>query len=477
MKHVAYYWTRYLPLYPRTLVYMLQTTEYSSGQYLAWFQRTADFRRVMRRQSLTMTSKARLLLAILWLASLVLGLVIISAALFAVSGHLMGWLLAVVVTLLGPLLLGYGILLPLLIGDVLIQKPREKAIIQRAQAALRRHPAKRIAILGSYGKTTAKEMLRTVLAEGLKVAATPGNMNTPIGISRFVTKLAGDEAVLIFELGEEKPGDIRRLADLVQPELAIVTGINEAHLQSFKTLERTVATIYEITEFVQADHLYQNAENELIAAHHADGILYDRTRVGDWQISQPTTTWDGTEFTMTRGETVLHIHTALLGLHTVGVSAAVAAIATDLGLSPQQIEAGFQQVQPFEHRMQPRQLQGAWIIDDTYNGNSDGVKAGLALLQSLEAKRRIYVTPGLVEQGSETARVHREIGRQAAFADSVVLMKNSVTRYIQEGLQAAHFQGQLLIIDDPLSFYQNLDQFVAAGDVVLMQNDWTDNYL
>lgn len=127
--------------------------------------------------------------------------------------------------------------------------------------------------------------------------------------------------------------------------------------------------------------------------------------------------------------------------------------------------------------MQPRQLHGAWIIDDTYNGNSEGVKAGLKLLGQLDANRRVYVTPGLVEQGDKTKEVHVKIGREIGeVADVVVLMQNSVTDYISDGLREVQYAGRLLVVDDPLNFYTHLDQFVAVGDVVLMQNDWTDNY-
>ena len=126
--------------------------------------------------------------------------------------------------------------------------------------------------------------------------------------------------------------------------------------------------------------------------------------------------------------------------------------------------------------MRPYQLSGAWIIDDTYNGNIEGMKAGLALLKDLEAKRKIYVTPGLVDQGAEEKRVHRELGEAIADAspDKVILMRHSVTPFILDGLR--DFKGELIVEDDPLDFYANLDKFVAAGDLVLMQNDWPDNY-
>jgi UDP-N-acetylmuramoyl-tripeptide--D-alanyl-D-alanine ligase len=181
---------------------------------------------------------------------------------------------------------------------------------------------------------------------------------------------------------------------------------------------------------------------------------------------------------MAKASEVLHIQSGLLGRQQIGPLALAAALARQLGMEPTAIEAAIARTKPFEHRMQPRQLAGAWVIDDTYNGNLEGVRAGLALLQELPAKRRIYVTPGLVEQGNLTEANHQAIGRLIAAAqpDIVVLMRNSVTAFIQTGLEAGGYKGALTLESDPLAFYTHLNQFVAAGDIVLMQNDWTDNY-
>jgi UDP-N-acetylmuramoyl-tripeptide--D-alanyl-D-alanine ligase len=133
---------------------------------------------------------------------------------------------------------------------------------------------------------------------------------------------------------------------------------------------------------------------------------------------------------------------------------------------------------PFEHRMQPRNVSGATVIDDTYNGNIDGMQAGLRMLKDMPGSRKIYVTPGLVDQGKETKRVHRDLGVSIAKVKPhiVVLMHNSVTKYIVGGMRAEGYKGELRVENDPLKFYTNLDNFIAAGDVVLLQNDWTDNY-
>jgi UDP-N-acetylmuramyl pentapeptide synthase len=96
----------------------------------------------------------------------------------------------------------------------------------------------------------------------------------------------------------------------------------------------------------------------------------------------------------------------------------------------------------------------------------------------IAAKRKIYITPGLVDQGEEMERVHIEVGKLIAEAkpNLVVLMQNSVTDFIEKGLKQAKFEGEVRTERDPLEFYTNLNQFVAAGDLVVMQNDWTDNY-
>jgi UDP-N-acetylmuramoyl-tripeptide--D-alanyl-D-alanine ligase len=479
---IKYYWTRYTAYYPNAILYMLQDTEYKLSQYLAWFHRTGDFRTVIKRRRLELTPKIQRLRIFLWVLWTISEIAVAACIYMSIVTQSSLWgIIAILIVVALPFILAYGILAALFIGRIVIQLPQEKAIISDAQKIFNNHNGVRIAVVGSYGKTTAKEILATILAEGLSVRATPGNMNTPLGIGRFARTLSAKEEVLIIEFGEGKPGDVKELSELTHPTMGIMTGINESHLDSFKSLEKTIATIYELVDYVSKKAtVYKNKENDILAGlvSSKDQFGYNKDGVNGWKVSGLATDLQGTTFTIKKGKITINVHTKLIGFHTVGVTAAAISIAHDLGLSTGQIEAGLAKIQPFEHRMEPKQLYGAWIIDDTYNGNSDGVKAGLALLKSTDAKRRIYVTPGLVEQGSKTEEVHIELGTQAAkSADVVVLMKNSVTDYIVKGLEKAHFKGQLMVIDDPLEFYTNLEHFVAAGDVVLMQNDWTDNYV
>ena len=477
---MKYYWTRFSFNYPTVIAYMLQSSEYNLGEYFAWLKRTSDFRKVMKRRRLDYTKKARLLLLMIWSMSVIIYFCLLDCLVLSfIAGNYTLMSLSVIFMLLVPLVVAYLIALPLWVGKILIQRPKQSQIIKSARQIIAKNPALKIAIAGSFGKTTAKEILSTILSEGKKVAFTPGNMNTPIGISRFAKKLNGLEDVIIFELGEGKVGDVKELCELTQPDMGIITGINEAHLSSFKTLDRTVATIFELEDYLNGNPLYKNHESPLVAKRvkSGDKLSYNQKGVNGWKVSDIKTDVYGTKFIASKGVKEISAQTGLMGVHNIGIILASIDIADLMGLSVKQIEAGISKTLPFEHRVQPRNVHGAWIIDDTYNGNSEGVQVGLSLLKSLEAKRRIYVTPGLVEQGDKTKSVHEKIGQQIAdVADVVVLMQNSVTKFIKSGLEKADFKGKLIIVDDPLEFYTNLDQFVASGDVVLMQNDWTDNY-
>lgn len=463
----------YSPRIITTLVYMLQASDYRIKNYFEWLLRTRRFDRVMVRRKLDYTGKVVALV----LCGVLLYVLLVAVAIYLAIGGL--WVVAVVIVMLLPFILSAIFALIVLVGYFALQKPKERKIIATAQAHLATHTGMKIAIAGSYGKTTMKELLFTVLDSKLHVAASPGNMNTAIGLSRFATKLDMSEDVLIFELGEEKVGDVKRLCSIVRPKMGIITGINEAHLQTFKSVEQIIQTVFELQAYVGVEYTYKNVDSNYVASNSgsSDRNLYSKSGVNGWRVHSVRVDLEKTEFTATKGDMAVNVRTRLLGEHQIGPICACIDIANRLGMNPVEIEQALSLVAPFEHRMQPKHIGGALVIDDTYNGNINGVESGLKLLQRSQAGRKIYVSPGLVEQGDKTAEIHMRIGELIApVADMVVLINNSTTRYIRTGLKKGNFTGELMIIDEPLEFYQNIQHFVAAGDVMLMQNDWTDNY-
>lgn len=459
---------------------MLQNTEYKPFAYLAWYKRVSNFSSVMYRRTLEKTKPARLILLALrmgMITQFIIGVFLI------IWGYQYGNIL---LTLFGTLLIAtypfvwaYLIIVPLIIGRVLIVNPKNKKLIKASEKIFNNHPGIKIAVAGSYGKTSMKELLSTVLSQGKKVAATPANKNVAISHAYFAQSLKGDEDVLIIEYGEGAPGDVEKFAKVTQPKIGIITGLAPAHLDQYPTLEAAGKDIFSIQDYVDHNKLYVNSDSEAALKFIKKSFkTYDHNHALGWNISDISVDITGIRFVMKKGTETLKLQSALLGRHQVGPLALVAALSHELGLSKKQIEAGVGLTKPFEHRMEARPLNGAWILDDTYNGNIDGMKAGLALMTDIKAKRKIYVTPGLVDQGTEHKRVHLELGKAIADANPnlVVLMNNSSTESITQGLNQNNFNGELQIVDKPLEFYNNIEHIIAAGDLIILQNDLPDNY-
>ena len=469
----------YLPGFSKSIVYMLQNVEYELGPFWRWYKRTTDFAHVMKRRGLVKTKAATALLLFLvigMLLQVILGLWVAYQGSQQANNLLSLAGLGLIVTY--PFVWVRLVVVALLAGRIFIVKPLTTIKLQKAKKIFASSKAIKIAVVGSYGKTTMKELLKTVLSEGKQVAATPANKNVLSSHANFAANLAGDEDILIIEYGEGRPGDIARMAQVTKPDGAVITGIAPAHLDKYPSMQSVYQDIFSIKDYVDIKYLYINGDIHEMSQAPKDAKIYSPTSVNGWKITDVKIGFEGVRFTMKKGAHSMHLHSGLLGKHQVGPLAAVASIADELGLSKQQIEKGIAKTQAFEHRMQARPLRGAWILDDTYNGNIEGMKAGLALLMELPAKRRIYVTPGLVDQGVETESVHTELGRTIANAkpDSVVLMQNSATKFIQKGLLERGYKGSIQIEENPLEYYTNIEHVVASGDVVMMQNDWPDNY-
>lgn len=470
----------FLPRGATILVYMLQNVEYQPRPYLRWFWRAQDFSRIMYRRQLDATRAANLLRVGLLGGmglQLVGGLLLLVAGITqrSVTDDLLGGLLVVSY----PLLWAHLVILPLLIARHFIVKPRQARLIAASRDSFANHSGLKIAVAGSYGKTSMKELLAVVLAEGKRVAVTPANKNVASSHAAFAQTLSGEEEVVILEFGEGEPGDVRRFSETTRPTHGIITGLAPAHLDRYKTVQAAGEDIFELANYLGGNNVYVNGDSTALQsfiqpAYH----VYTTSGVLGWKVSGVTLSTTGVQFELHKGRRRLRLSSGLLGTHQVGPLSLAAILGLEIGLSEQQVINGVAKTLPFEHRMQPYQLGGAWIIDDTYNGNLEGVRVGTGLLSALSAQRKWYVTPGLVEQGKESSTIHEEMGRLIAGAlpDIVVLMQNSATTAIQTGLTQAGFKGELRIETAPLDFYTNLEHQVAAGDLVLMQNDWTDNY-
>src|SRR3989344_2032768 len=473
---VNHWLSRRHPRYVRSLVYMLQASEYNIADFFKWHERVSDFRFVEKRKRLVFTPKAVVLLIAGWAG--LCGALVLAVLIFASASSFWSYLLALAVLFEPPLIVLATLIFAVIVLR-LLQLPAEALLLAQAKRRLAAHRGIKIAIAGSFGKTSTREILRTVLSERRKVAAPKDSYNTPLGIAKFVQSLKGDEEVLIFELGEYYPGDIRKLARMIRPDWGIITGVNEAHLEKFGSLERTADTVFELAERIDATRLYVNGESPRALARVKDGnIIYTREGAGTWNVVEARTDLSGTNFKISNGKQAIEGISGLLGLHMLAPLALAADIASRLGLSNEEIQRGLEKTRPFAHRLQPMQwADGVTFLDDSYNGNPDGVHAVIAFLASLPG-RRFYVTPGLVEAGPRLQEVHEQISAQIAEAgiEKVALIRNSVTPHVENGLKKAGFKGDILWYEDMPACLAALRALTLPGDVILIQNDWPDQY-
>ncbi|MFO0920146.1 MAG: Mur ligase family protein [Candidatus Saccharimonadales bacterium] len=467
-------WVRYfLPNAAYKQVYMLQQLEYDPFKLFKWVISFPDLKNTVNRGKLILTPKALGLLVVAYLMWL---LAVLSGVYCLLSQQ---YIIGLILVFISFDLTWLSIFTVSLLGKVILDAKR-KPFLDKARTIFADTNATKIAVMGSYGKTSMKEILSSVLSDKFKVAFTPGNKNVPISHARWaVSGLTGDEEVLVVEYGEGEPGDISKLASLSMPNLVIMTGLAPNHLDHYKTYENLVKDFLDIENYTEARDVYaSDSAKEFIDGLNHRPRLYGENSVDGWKISNILISINGTNFLMKKGSNTIKVKSKLLGRHNVGPLGLAVAIAFSLGMNKEEIEDAISKTSAFEHRMQPRNVNGAWIIDDTYNGNLEGFKAGLRLMSELNAKRKIYVTPGLVDQGEETQRVHYEIAKAiySANPNIVVLMKNENTELIYGVLRELKFSGEVKMETNPLEYYKNIDQFIAAGDLILMQNDLPDAY-
>ena len=335
--------------------------------------------------------------------------------------------------------------------------------IEKAKAHLALYPHIHIiGIAGSYGKTTMKEVVSTILSEKYVVEKTPENVNTPLGIAEMILrKVTKKTEVLVVEMGEYKRGDIKDICSIVKPQIGIITGINEAHLERMGSVANAVSAIFELAgEMDEKGYLLLNSDDTHIAHNYSKYV--SKQQVSLYSRNTQTT-----------------LTSKLLGRYAHGVLVAAESVARHLKLSNEEIQKGAANIKPLPHRLEPiHGAKGVLVIDDSYNGNPDGVREAIYLLSTYRQRRKVFITPGLVETGERMEEIHRQIGSELApVADLVVLIKNSVTPFIAEGLIKGGFKREnIKWYGSSQESHADMGNIVKPNDVVLFQNDWPDNY-
>lgn len=341
-----------------------------------------------------------------------------------------------------------------------------------------------IAVTGSYGKTSTKNIISDILNVKYIAFPTPQNFNTNYGLIRTINEYIDKyNDYFVAELGAFRRGDIKSRASIVKPKYGILTKIGTAHLDTFGSIENTTKTKFELIESLPSDGIaFLNIDDELQVNYHLKNkvkvVWYGLSVEADVYASDIKYSSDGMSFKVhfKNDKKSYDFATKLLGEANVYNILAGIAVGKELGLSIAELQRGVLQIKPIEHRLQIKKYGQITYIDDAYNSNPVGSKMALDVLKLMPGKK-VIITPGMIEMGNKQYEVNYNFGKYIADSvDLAILVGIEQTKPIQKGLLDSKFdKDKLLMLNDvkeAISIAQNY--FPNKETYILLENDLPD---
>ena len=399
--------------------------------------------------------------------------VVITAAVIAISGAF---------SLAPQLAVICAIGLPLLIDVALVLlAPVERAAAHKyvtaATSTLERIDPIRVALTGSYGKTTIKGYVKHLVSGTRTVVASPASFNNTAGLSRAVNEhLALDTEVFVAEMGTYSPGEIASMVSWIRPSISVLSAIGPVHLERFGDLETIVKAKSEI--FATSRTAILNIDAHGLAAE-ADRLATSGIRVlrcsAEYEQADVFVQRHSDGLEIRRGGEVL---VTGLDIDAAPTNLACAiATASVLGVRDDDIVARLPTVPVADHRRQvSTSPSGITVIDDTYNSNPAGAAAAVATLERLDAARKVVVTPGMVELGKRQRHENERFGEAAArVADDLVVVGHTNRDALVYG--AREQRARLVEVATREDAVAWVREHLQGGDAVLYENDLPDHFV
>ena len=329
-----------------------------------------------------------------------------------------------------------------------------------------------LAITGSNGKTTTKEMAAAVLQQKKFVHKTSGNLNNHIGVPVTLSQLAPAHEMLVLEMGTNHFGEIARLCEIAGPDWGLITNIGHAHTEFFGDLAGVTRAKKELFEYLQAHDgvAFVNADDAHLVGALPSGlkaVTFGRQHPA--QIHGEVTGYDeaGRATLAWKGE---HIHLQVPGEHHASNALAAIAVGDFTGLSAAQIKRGLESSATPAQRMQIMQAGGLTIVNDAYNANPESMRAALRFLAMKEVPaggRRVAILGDMLELGANADQFHRELGEfLKTLAIQAVFAYGPRMRHLVEAVGherwALHFNSKSELIAEA-------KQSLRPGDVLLLK--------
>lgn len=332
---------------------------------------------------------------------------------------------------------------------------------------------KKIAVTGSVGKTSTRDMVYYICCEKYKTGRSLANFNNDVGVPLTIFSLDDSMEVAVFEEGMDHAGEIHRLVDITRPDVGIITNIGISHLENLGSRENILKAKMEITDFFgPSNTLVINESCDLLNKSDIKG-QYKVIGVGeeneDYIVSNICDLGEkGIKFTLTVGGEQRQISLGVPGAHNAINGALAIAACSQFGITLDQAAKGLSNLSLTGKRLAIRESGGIKVIDDTYNAAPDSMKSAVSTLVNTEGKRKIAILGGMNELGDDSRKYHKEVGEFAASKGvSLVIGVEEKAKDIVEG--AKEKGCDTMWFPSKEEMYPELMNILSSGDVVLIK--------
>ena len=359
--------------------------------------------------------------------------------------------------------------------DILVKDTR-RALKDIAMGYRSRFDIPFLAVTGSSGKTTTKDMLYFAVSESRKTLRNLGNLNSEIGLPMTVFNLDESHECAVLEMGMYVQGEIDYLAEIVKPHFAIITNVGVAHIQSAGSRENILKAKMEIANYLtQSDVLLINGDNDMLQTVDTGAIKpsvykYGLEEHNDIRLISYETTESGMKIRADILGKITEYEIPTLGIHNIYNSLSVMGLCSLMSLDMKKSAEGIRKYQPSKYRMEIKSVSGKTLIEDFYNANPDSLRASIETFRQMQGERKVAVLADMLELGAISEKEHMNAGIQASEIFDVIICIGSDAKYIGKGaIENGFDKGRVYYFANNEEAVSEINSILRPGDAVLMK--------
>ncbi|MGL5439199.1 MAG: UDP-N-acetylmuramoyl-tripeptide--D-alanyl-D-alanine ligase [Filifactoraceae bacterium] len=359
---------------------------------------------------------------------------------------------------------------------VIVVEDTYKALKDIASYYIAKYNIFRLGVTGSSGKTTTKDMLYYALSESKDTHRNVGNLNSEVGLPLTVLDINKDNEYGIFEMGMYNLGEIDYLAEIVKPQIAIITNVGLVHLESLKTQENIFKAKMEIANYMTPrDILVVNGDDRYLSKVKGFNTPYNVVDYGfseycDYRILSYEKKGLGTKVIGSFKGDVRQFYVPALGEHNIMNAMSVLAVCEELNLDYEKSIEGLKRFKPSGLRMEFRELNDKLIINDSYNANPDSMRGTIPILSEVAKGRRVAILGDMRELGDSSKEKHRELAKEILDnADVFIAVGNEMQYTVEKVLEDGMNADMVYHFKDSVKAGEKINSLLKAGDTIFVK--------